>query len=102
MPKFPEIKPFRVKLNDIPYSVIFSSSSKELAPQDMGACSHPLKPDPTIIIRQHPSQREIMETIIHEITHGGCWPICERLVNQIAKVNTKILYDKLKFRMSDG
>lgn len=65
------------------YNIVFLPPSK-MGDAD-GKCDHPEKPYKSIKIRTGLSQKEELETIVHELLHAMLWPYDEEIIDKMGK-----------------
>ena len=63
-----------------------------------GDCSDPNKPRRTIRIEEKQTDKQLINTTIHEMLHAAGWHIDEEFVEQFSSDAAAVLHDKLKFR----
>jgi hypothetical protein len=100
MPRYPyTCQSYKQKISDVTYEIVFSEKKLLIPDDSVGICSHPKHECPQIVIRPCTSQRELMITCLHELSHAGVWPVCESVIEDLAQAQTRLLFDKLKFRI---
>jgi len=87
-------KPFVFRTYDgkVRYEVILKKPPK--AYKAVGLCFDPTEDDPKIMINPNQTDRQFMNTIIHEFAHAFFWASGERNVTKFGNTLTRFLYSQ--------
>jgi len=91
----PKIHPRKVVIRGRPFTLL-SRTMKQFD----GLCDHPQTPYPEIWIHSKIKGIEALETLCHEIVHGGQPDLSEEAVTELARDLTTILWE-LGYRCED-
>ena len=67
--------------------------AKDDVPAPLGLCDPPTLKHRTITIDPNVEEEELLDTIVHELTHGCIWDLKESVVGAMASDITRILWD---------
>ena len=56
-----------------------------------GLCDHPESADKTITVEANHADQRVLETVLHELLHAGCWSLDEEVVTEWAEDVARIL-----------
>lgn len=74
------------------YEVILKKPPK--AYKAVGLCFDPKEENPQIIVNPDQTEKELMNTIIHEFAHAFFWDSSEKNVNKFGNTVTRYLYSQ--------
>jgi len=85
-------KPFVFRTYDgkVRYEVILKKPPK--AYNAVGLCFDPSEDDPKILVNPNQTERQFMNTVIHEMAHAFFWNASEENVAKFGNTVTRFLY----------
>ena len=60
----------------------------------MGLCFDPSEDDPKILVNPNQTERQLMNTMIHELAHAFFWDSSEENVTKFGNTVTRFLYSQ--------
>jgi len=87
-------KPFVFRTYDgkVRYEVILKKPPK--CYNAVGLCLDPTESDPKILVNPNQTERQLMNTIIHEFAHAFFWDSSEQNVSKFGNIITRYLYSQ--------
>ena len=87
-------KPFVFRTYDgkVRYEVILQKPPK--AYNAVGLCFDPSEDEPKIIVNPNQTERQLMNTMIHEFAHAFFWDASEENVTKFGNTVTRYLYSQ--------
>ena len=87
-------KPFVFRTYDgkVRYEVILKKPPKTY--NAVGLCFDPSEDDPKILVNPNQTERQLMNTMIHELAHAFFWDSSEENVTKFGNTVTRYLYSQ--------
>jgi hypothetical protein len=83
---------FRTYNGKVRYEVLLKKPPKTY--KAVGLCFDPTEESPKIIVNPHQTERQLMNTIIHEFAHAFFWDSSEQNVTKFGNIVTRYLYSQ--------